>query len=371
MKPTGTGEWRQRSTRTQIGLVLAIACVWNATGQAQSASVKTAGAVGSAQRAAAAKPSGTAAGLEQRASAKKPSAVVNESVAVNKSVVVSESNEADQSQSAVLPRTSTPAERDRQAWTLLTDAVTDSKHTQARIQALAALGLLRSARARKLIAGAMGDPDLDVRTAAVLAAGMSRNRRLEPNLRNLLDDKEPQVAFTAAMTLWRMGNRSGEDILMSVVNGDRSAKPSLMRGTEHRIDDDLHNPALLAREGALQGAYMLLGPFGFGIEAIQFIHPGGGDLARVSAIDMLAEHRTGAIHRELLAALADKSPAIRSAAAEALAGYRDRATSMAIYQLFTDKKSSVQLIAAAAYLRTTGTPGPPAEVVARMGRGRK
>ena len=217
----------------------------------------------------------------------------------------------------------TAGQRAEQAWKILTDAATDVKHTQTRLQALTALGLLRSPRSAKLIADAMTDPGLDVRTAAALAAGLSRDRTLEPNLRSLLNDKEPQVAFTAAMTLSKMGDHTGDDILVAVVDGERSAGPTMMHGTEHRIDNDLHNPAMLARLGAMQGASMLLGPFGFGITAFEFIHQSGGDLARVSAIVQIAKDRTEPVHKKLMAALADKDPAVRAAAAEALADYHD------------------------------------------------
>ena len=155
---------------------------------------------------------------------------------------------------------------------------------------------------------------------------------------------------------------------MAVVDGERSAGPTMMHGTEHKIDNDLHNPAMLARLGAMQGASMLLGPFGFGITAFEFIHQSGGDLARVSAIEQIAQDRTDPIHKELLAALADKDPAVRAAAAEALADYHDSATSMAIYPLLADKKYPVRLIAAAAYLRTTGIPGPLPARAARAAR---
>jgi HEAT repeat protein len=260
--------------------------------------------------------------------------------------------------------TATAGQRTDQAWKILTDAATDTKRTQTRLQALTALGLLRSPRSAKLIADAMTDPGLDVRTAAALAAGLSRDRTLEPNLRSLLDDKEPQVAFTAAMTLSKMGDHTGDDILVAVVDGERSAGPTMVHGAEHRIDNDLHNPAMLARLGAMQGASMLLGPFGVGITAFEFIHQSGGDLARVSAIVQMAKDRTEPVHKKLLAALGDKDPAVRAAAAESLADYHDTATSMAIYPLFADKKYPVRLIAAAAYLRTTGVPGPlPARTV--------
>ena len=262
----------------------------------------------------------------------------------------------------------TAGQRTDAAWKILTDAAGDAKHTQTRIQSLAALSLLRSPRSAKMIADAMTEPDLDIRTAAALAAGQTKDRNLAANLRNLLDDKEPQVAFTAAMTLWKMGDKSGEDILMAVVDAERSAGPTMMHGTEHKIDKDLHNPAMLARMGVMQGASMFLGPFGYGIAAFEFIHQSGGDLTRVAAIEQISQEKTEPIHKELLAALADKDPALRAAAAKALADYHDQTTSMAIYALFADTKYPVRLTAAAAYLRTTGVPGPPPVPVARTVR---
>lgn len=259
----------------------------------------------------------------------------------------------------VLPPAVTVPDRIKTAWSVLTTAASDPKHPQTRIQALAALGLMRATRSEQMIIHGMKDPDVDVRTAAVLAAGQTRDRNLTTPLRELLDDKEPQVAFTAASTLWRMGDRSGEDILMAVVDGDRSASPTLLHGTEHKISKDLHDPAMLARLGAEQGAYMLLGPFGFGITAYEYIRRSGGDLSRVSAIEELAQEKTPPVHKELIDALGDKDPAVRAAAAKALVDYRDRATSNSLYVLLNDSKYPVRLTGAAAYLRSTGVPGPP------------
>jgi len=264
----------------------------------------------------------------------------------------------DQEPSAQLPVAKTPEERERAAWKVLADALGDEKHPQTRIQALAALGLLRATRPEKMIVDAMADPDVDVRTAAALAAGQTKDRNMTTPLRNLLDDKEPQVVFTAATTLWKMNDKSGEDVLMAVADGERSASATMMHGTEHKISKDLHDPAMLAKIGALQGAAMLLGPFGFGITAYEFIKQSGGDLARVSAIEALAQERTEPIHKELVAALGDKDLTVRAAAAKALADYHDNATQMAVYVLLADTKQPVRLTGAAAYLRTTGVPGP-------------
>src|ERR1700693_78064 len=73
------------------------------------------------------------------------------------------------------PQKSTIAENLDSSWSMLTAAATDAKHTQHRVQALAATGTLgASPRAEKMLTTAMSDPDVDVRTAAVLAAGQSK-----------------------------------------------------------------------------------------------------------------------------------------------------------------------------------------------------
>lgn len=259
---------------------------------------------------------------------------------------------------AALPKVNSQEDRVKQAWSFLRDSAADPKHSETRIQALAALGLMRTPESETLIEKGMRDQDLDVRTAAALAAGQTKDRNLTTSLRELLDDKEPQVAFTAANTLWKMGDHSGEDILMAVIDGDRSASPTLLHGTEHRISRELHDPGQLARLGALQGASMLLGPFGFGITAYEYLRRNGGDLSRVTAIEEIGEERTEPVRKELVAALADKDPAVRAASAKALADYHDKATSSALFALLEDPKNPVRLTAAAAFLRTTGVPGP-------------
>ena len=61
---------------------------------------------------------------------------------------------------------------------------------------------------------------------------------------------------------------------------------------------------------------MLLGPFGFGITAYEFISQNGGDLARVSAIEEFHRRGRQPIYKELVAALGDKDLTVRAAAAK-------------------------------------------------------
>jgi HEAT repeat protein len=238
---------------------------------------------------------------------------------------------------------------------MLTNAANDPKHPDTRIQALAALGTLGiNSRAESLIVAAMKDPDVDVRTAAVLAAGQTKNRNLTTNLRTMLDDKEPQVAFASALTLWKMNDRSGEDILIAVVDGDRKATAGLRDSTMHTMNKDLHSPATLARIGALQAGSMLLGPFGIGITAYEYMRKNGGESARVTAIEQISQEKTNPIRTNLIAALNDKDPAVRAAAAKALGkDYHDSAVSDALLPVFDDPKRPVRLTAAAAYINAT------------------
>jgi HEAT repeat protein len=257
------------------------------------------------------------------------------------------------------PAQDSPAVDVDTAWSMLTSALLDTKHTALQTQALAALGTIgSSSRAAKMITDSMHAPDLDVRTAAVLAAGQSpaqtAKRNFSMELRTLLDDKEPQVAVAAASTLWKMGDHSGEDILVAVAAGERKASAGLMDSTRHTITTDLHNPSTIARIGALQGASMLLGPFGFGITAYEYIHKNGADTSRTLAIELISQSKTKPIHDELINALTDKDVGVRAAAAKALGEYHDKETAAAIANLFYDSKPPVRLTAAAAYLRASG-----------------
>ncbi len=257
-------------------------------------------------------------------------------------------------------RAAQPSPTAETAWAMLNDAARDTRHTDLRIQSLAALGTLSGQpRAEKLIREAMHDPEVDIRTAAILAAGQSRMQSLTFELRSALDDPEPQVAFAAATTLWKMDDRSGADILLAILDGERSASPTLVHGARHSVSRDLHNPTTLARLGALQGASFLLGPFGFGITAVEYMLKNNGDAARVEAIELIAQQKTIPVRDELIAALSDSDAAVRAAAARALGHYRDPVAAQALVPLFNDPKAPVRLTVAAAFLNAMQLPSPP------------
>jgi len=248
----------------------------------------------------------------------------------------------------------TVAQNTDEAWSTLKLAAADPKKPDIRAQAVAAIGTIQASRiAHKLLSDALIDSSPDVRIAGILAVGNTKDKGLYGKLREMLDDKEPAIAFTAAITLWKAGDKSGEDILMAVIEGDRKTDAGLMKGTERSADKDLHSPAKMANLAARQGIPMLFGPAGYGFAAWDFTHQHGGENPRVTSIKLLAQEKTANVHSSLLAALADKDPQVRAAAANALGDYRDKPTAISLLTTFNDAKLSVRLVGAAAYIRTT------------------
>jgi hypothetical protein len=246
------------------------------------------------------------------------------------------------------------------AWGMLTTAI--HKPTQTQIVTLAALGTMGSdPRAAALIRESMNSKELEVRVAAIVAAGQTKNRALIPALRERLKDPEPQAEFSAAVTLWKMNDHSGEDFLRSVATGDSSAKPTLMHGARNDVNREMHDPQAMATLGATTGASILLGPFGFGVKAFEYMLKSGSDPARVAAIDLLAQSHVPGIDAELINVLNDKDQAVRAEAAKAL-GQRHVASAIKpIGMLLDDPKLPVRLFAAAAYINCSrGSTAPKA-----------
>jgi HEAT repeat protein len=180
--------------------------------------------------------------------------------------------------------------------------------------------------------------------------GSSKKTVFIPDLKRALDDSAAEVSFTAAVALWKMNDRSGESILNAVVAGDRKAKQGAISSGKHQADEDLHSPSKLALIGAEQGAYVILGPFGYGLSAIRRGKENGAS-ARTIAVTLLAEDKSAATEKSFIDALDDPDPAIRTAAARALGDYHSKEVLDALGDGFYDVKPAVRMMAAASYLR--------------------
>lgn len=251
------------------------------------------------------------------------------------------------------------------AWSMLSDNAAPGRSSHDRIEAMAALGTMgNDEHAAKLIGPAIIEHNSDVRIAAILAAGESKNPALIPQLKIALDDDNPQVAYTAALTLWKMHDNSGEDLLLAVATGDRKAKPGLIKSEKHKAAKKLHSPKALTMLAVNQGSGYFLGPFGVGLKAIEVVNKSSGAPIRAEDIDELAKQHSDAVHEMLLDNLTDPEPAVRAAAVKGLGNWPGEESARQIYPLFGDTHLAVRLTAAAAYLRVLQPTAEPANAAA-------
>jgi HEAT repeat protein len=243
------------------------------------------------------------------------------------------------------------------AWNMLNAARSDSRTQarQARIDAVTAIGTIGDIEpARKWLHDAGRDPDRYLRLAAVEAMGASKKEIFIPDLKAALEDSAPEVSFAAAVSLWKMHDRSGENVLYGVLVGQRKVKQGVIGSGMHQANQDLHSPSKLAEIGAEQGAYALLGPVGFGLDAFKMTRNGSnGNSERVLTATLLAEDSSTATMQQFLDALEDHNYLVRAAAARALGEYRGTQVTDALQDAFGDPKPVVRFMAAASYIRAS------------------
>jgi len=238
------------------------------------------------------------------------------------------------------------------AWQIMQSA-SDASKLQEHISLLVALGTLGGYKqAETMISTAMKDHDVDIRLAAVAAAGASQDHALIPDLRIAMEDQAPEVVVTAAASLWKMGDHTGIDVLQGVLTGQVRAKSGLLKSSMHTVNRDLHDPSMMATMGAEEGAGLLFGPVGIAISAAKFAHPGpSANSPRVIVAALLSEDPSEANKKDLIQTLKDKDPFVRQASAKALAKFHGKDVTDALLDGLDDPKPSVRFMAAASYIR--------------------
>lgn len=88
--------------------------------------------------------------------------------------------------------------------------------------------------------------------------GATKKEIFIPDLKAALEDSAPEVSFAAAVGLWKMHDRSGEDVLYGVLAGQRKVKRGMVGSGMHQANQDLHSPSKLATIGAERGAHAVV-----------------------------------------------------------------------------------------------------------------
>lgn len=279
---------------------------------------------------------------------------------------------ADDNDATKPPTEDNPARSHVSAWQLLSEGA--ESHTVARRQeALAALGTLGTReRAVHLVVAALDDKDPSVRQLAARDLGQMHAKSAIPKLREALDDDSAAVSFAAAKSLWDMGDRSGRDVFIEILSGEKSNSTGIMKDQLESAKKHLQDPKGLAVIGAKEAASSLFGPAGWGITIVEEVTKDRSASARAMSAALLGHDAGKDAVRELDEALWDKNWIVRAAAAQALGESKQRDQIKHLRALLWDGKPAVRYMAAASIIRlssskaaagstkTTKSPGPAA-----------
>jgi HEAT repeat protein len=236
---------------------------------------------------------------------------------------------------------------ERAAWHVLHFSYAQGK-TSEKIDVITALGTLAPHPASvKLLLRALHDEDPDVRLAAVSTLSLLKVHSAIPQLRHLLRDPEPQVSFGAAKALWNLGDHSGRDIFIGVLEGERSASPGMIEeAKKHYL-----NARTLALMGVQEGAGAVFGPLGYGVTAVRELTKDKGAPTRALSAELLGLDHSSQAVRGLRDAALDKNWMVRAAAADGLGNSGRRDALPTLRMLLKDDKDAVRCMAAAAIIR--------------------
>ena len=242
------------------------------------------------------------------------------------------------------------------AWEILAGAATDNKASRRQNVVVAASTIGNWSRAVSLIESLLRDKDPDVRGMSATALAEMNSRRSIPALRRVLSDNSALVRFAAAKSLWQLGDYSGREILMGVLQGDSSPSDGVIKSNLRDANKKLHNPRELAFAG-INAASGLLGPFSYGVTMAEQFATDKSAPARAISASLLASDRNPTSLRELQDALQDKNPAVRVAVAKALGHHPCRSVVEDLRGLLEENKDEVKYMAAASILRISTSAG--------------
>jgi len=247
-----------------------------------------------------------------------------------------------------LPKVDLP----KAAWKMLAQGASSEK-VRDRSDGISALTVLDTdSRAISTIGSALSDKDEGIRVLAASSLGDMKARAAVPKLKDALDDNSPQVSFAAAQALWKIGDRSGREILYEVLAGDRKVKPGPIKSKMNSVKRDLHDPKALVLMGFNEASGAFLGPFSMGVSFVEEYAKNNGAPIQAVCAKLLESDNSRATVDELRDALADKNWAVRAAAARALARMNRREAIPELRDIMeNDKEQPARFAAAAAIVR--------------------
>ncbi|HZU25197.1 MAG TPA: HEAT repeat domain-containing protein [Bryobacteraceae bacterium] len=240
-----------------------------------------------------------------------------------------------------------------EAWNVLHEGL-NSGNPEVRKQALIGVGAIGNLpEAVRIEVNALHtDKDPEVRQVAALQLGQMKATEAARDLEVALDDPDPQVAFTAAQSLWKMGNYRSKGELQDVLTGQVHNHESFVEKNIRDAKKTMRNPKEMAKIGVKEASGALLGPFSIGVTAAEGFMKDDGASGRATAAALLAEDCDARAFQLLDWTLEnDHNWAVRAAVAKAIGqcGHREEVPKLETY--LGDNHSAMRLMAAGAIIR--------------------
>lgn len=243
-----------------------------------------------------------------------------------------------------------------QAWNVLTKGLVegDPDHRREAVVAIGTLG--NQSKAVELVEKALQDKDVLVRQSAAATLGEMGATDAIPYLEAALDDT-PEVSFTAARALWKLGNDKGRFLFRELLIGERKDSPGMIEGALRDARRKLRSPSQLALMGVKEASGTFLGPASISITVAQEALKDSGAAGRAAAVEILAGDPDPYALTLLEWAVADKNWAVRAAVAKALGQRGGRDDISKLMPLLTDDRRLVRFMAAASILKLSQKSG--------------
>ena len=231
----------------------------------------------------------------------------------------------------------------KSAWSVLETGLHD-EHTNKRIQALAALGLMEGdKKAIQIAERALHEPNPDMRRAAVTALGDMDSKRSAPLLKALIPTTDPKTIITIAAALNKLKDPEADEIYYEVLTGKRK--------DGNTITDGIKDRKAIEKMGVETAIGFL--PFGgVGTGAYNYFKDNASSHSNVyvTAANALAEDRDPLAEKALVQTAVGAKEPVQIAALRALARRGDPTVIDDIYPVMQSNKTEVSYIAAATIL---------------------
>jgi hypothetical protein len=191
----------------------------------------------------------------------------------------------------------------------------------ARAQAIQAIGDGDVRALAPAIIPLLTDPDVNVRSAAATTLGALQAKSAIPQLKSAYENDVPAVKMFAAVSLRRLGDRTADEFLESLLNGQIA---------ELRV----------IAAGAYEGSTTRSASWE---KAVRALLAGPNELHRVRGAELLACCDPGAARSLLTSALASGNPLLRAAAARSLERRPDLGDAAIARRMLGDSAPTVRI----------------------------